>query len=344
MIAERWEHGSDLHWTEPSAGGRYPWRAAVLYGCGRYALQAAIAHAGARRLWVPAFFCQEVLEAIPRERVELVAYDDQPGALADDLTALPVREGDAVFVVNTLGLRAGPPRVPAGVPVLEDHTHDLWSPWAQSSAAPLAIASLRKLLPVPDGGAVWSPAGGSLPAEAPLDDAHARAALDRLEAMVLKTAYLGGAAVEKSAFREHALAGERAIATGAVSAPLPLTRAILAAFPVDEWRARRAANHTAFAEALGTVPGVSLAQPQPGAVAYTVNLLHDTAELRERVRTSLIASRIYPAILWSLEHGPIPVPPGALDLSRRILSLHCDQRYGSDDMQRVAAAVRAAVC
>ena len=336
MIAERWEHGSDLHWIEPSAGGRYPWRSVVLYGCGRYALNAAVEDF--RRLWVPAFFCQEVLAAIPN--TELVTYDDAPGALAEDLGSLPFRDGDAVFAVNTLGLRAQPPRVPAGVPVIEDHTHDLWSAWAFSSTAPIAIASLRKLLPVPDGGALWSPAGGALPAEPPLDAAHARAALDRLEGMVLKTAYLDGADVAKDAFRAHALAGEAAIAEGPSSAPLPLTKTVLSAFPVDDWRARRAENHAAFVTALGSTPGVSVAMPQPGATPYTVTLVFDTPELRERVRTALIQARIYPAILWSMEHPAVAISPATLDLSRRILSLHCDLRYSASDMERVAAAVR----
>lgn len=343
MIADRWEHGSDQHWIEPSAGGRYPWRSAVLYGCGRYALNAAIAHGGHRRLWVPAFFCQEVLAAIPHGSVELVTYDDAPGALVDDLGALPFRDGDAVLSVNTLGLRARPPGVPAGIPVIEDHTHDLWSAWATGSTAPLAIASLRKLLPVPDGGALWSPSGGGLPAEPALDPAHARAALDRLEGMVLKTAYLDGADIPKEAFRARSLAGEAAIAAGPSSAPLPLTRTVLAAFPVDAWRARRAANHAAFAEAIGGARGVQLVAPQSGATPYTVTLVHDTPELRERVREKLIEARIYPAILWSLEHPAVSISPAMLDLSRRILSLHCDLRYSPADMERVAGAVRAAI-
>lgn len=339
MIADRWEHGSDLPWIEPTSGGRYPWSSAVFYGCGRFALNAAVE--GVRRLWVPAFFCQEVLEAIAN--VELVTYADAPGALAEDLSALPFQSGDAVFAVNTLGLRAQPPRVPAGIPVIEDHTHDLWSAWAFASTAPIAIASLRKLLPVPDGGVLWSPAGNGLPAEPPLDGAHARAALDRLEGMVLKTAYLAGAAIPKDAFRAHALAGEAAIAEGPSSAPLPLTRTILGAFPVDDWRARRAANHAAFAAALGSASGVQVLAPQPGATPYTVTLVFETPALRERARMALIQARIYPAILWSLEHPAVSIAPDMLDLSRRILSLHCDLRYTASDMERVAAAVRAAL-
>jgi hypothetical protein len=343
MIEARWEHGSDLHWIEPSSGGRYPWSAATFYGCGRFALLAAVEHGGWKRVWVPSFFCQEVLVAIPQDRIALVPYADTPLEPATDLSALPMRSGDALFVVNTFGLRARAPRVPDGVDVIEDHTHDLWSDWAQNSTAALAIASLRKLLPVADGGVVWSPRGTAIPTEPPLDDAHARAALDRLQGMLLKAAYLAGGAVEKDAFRTRSLEGERQIATGALSAPLPMTRTMLTGFPVDAWRATRGDNHRAFTTALGQPRGTRVLAPEPGATPYTVNLVFDSHELRESIRARLITSKIYPAVLWAMDHAVVEVPSDTHALSRRILSLHCDARYSAADMARVAAVVRDAL-
>jgi hypothetical protein len=46
-------------------------------------------------------------------------------------------------------------------------------------------------------------------------------------------------------------------------------------------------------------------------------------------------------VLWSLEERAVAgLPARHLDLSRRVLSLHCDFRYTDDDMRRVAAIVR----
>jgi hypothetical protein len=40
--------------------------------------------------------------------------------------------------------------------LVEDHSHDPFSPWAVGSSADYAFCSLRKTLPVPDGGLLWS--------------------------------------------------------------------------------------------------------------------------------------------------------------------------------------------
>ena len=47
--------------------------------------------------------------------------------------------------------------------LIEDHTHDPFSTWAQQSTAHYAMASLRKTLPIPDGAILWSPQKMSLP-------------------------------------------------------------------------------------------------------------------------------------------------------------------------------------
>ena len=41
--------------------------------------------------------------------------------------------------------------------IIEDHTHDPWSPWSFGSRASYCFSSLRKTLPLPDGSVIWSP-------------------------------------------------------------------------------------------------------------------------------------------------------------------------------------------
>lgn len=341
MIEARWEHGSDHHWMEPSSAAAYPWTGAhTLFGCGRFALNAVVELGHWRRLWVPSFYCPEVVAALPRERLALAVYGDAPGRFVETVDGLPFEDGDAILVANTLGLRAAPPAVPRGISIIEDHTHDLTSAWAMTSRADYCVASLRKILPVADGGIVWSPVGKALPVEPALDAAHAEAALDRLSGSLLKAAYLAGGAVEKAAYRAHSLAGERALARGPSSGVLPLTRACLPGYPVSAWRATRVANFAAFAEALGELPGLQLLAPASGAVAYVATLCFDAPERREEVRARLIAARIYPAVLWPLEEAVVEIPNADVELSRRILSLHCDQRYEASDLHRVAHVIR----
>ena len=339
MIEARWEHGSDVQWMLPSGRAAYPWSAHALFGCGRFALAAVLDLLGCRRLWVPSFYCPEVIAALPLERIAIAVYADLPTRPLESIAELPVMPGDAILTQNLYGLRATPPAVPAGVPIVEDHTHDLISAWAATSRADYAMASLRKLLTVADGGVVWSPAGRPLPAEPALDAAHERAALDRLTGLLLKAAYLDGGAVDKDVYRAHCVAGEQALAQGPRSGILSITRASIPGYPVRDWRERRAANFAAFADVFD---GPALLRPAAGAVPFVATLCFARAELRDQARARLIAERVYPAVLWPLDHAVYPVPDDARELARRVLSLHLDQRYTPADMQRVARIARQA--
>ena len=163
--------------------------------------------------------------------------------------------------------------------------------------------------------------------------------LDRLSAMVLKRLYLSGSAVAKDDFRNLAARGEAQIADGGISGMSPFSRARIGSFPVDAWRKARAANLEAFRTALGDLPGVAVLD-----APFAATLIFDRPSRREEVRRTLIEARIYPAILWSLDELAIEgIPADHVRLGRRVLSLHCDQRYGPEDMIRVAEHVRKAM-
>jgi len=349
MEASRWEHGSEFHRVAPLPGGSEagtpPWRGGLLVGSGRDALRLLVRHGRAtrrwRRLWIPSYLCQEVVAAIAAEGLTLEAYPDLPG----HPLALPAAQpGDAVLVVNTFGRRGGPPPAPPpGVDLVEDHTHDPTSPWSRASQAEFAVASLRKTLPIPEGGVLWSPGGCTLPTAPPLTEERRHAADAKRQAMVLKARYLAGEPVEKEDFRRLALAGEAGMASGNVSAMSEETRAALEALPLERWRAARASNLTFLADRLAHLRWLSvLAVEAPSAVCFSAVLVVDEPARRDRVRSGLIARRVYPAVLWPLEETVLPVSDEARALSRRVLSLHCDARYSEEDLARVAQLVEEA--
>ena len=107
--------------------------------------------------------------------------------------------------------------------------------------------------------------------------------------------------------------------------------------PLSHIRARRRSNHDALSALLPCVPETDGANAPLGCVI----VLQDEV-LRERVRHALMAERIYPAVHWQL---PATVPARFAEshaLSRRILTLPCDQRYDHNDMERVANVLRRA--
>ncbi|HSD29180.1 MAG TPA: hypothetical protein VLL75_17900 [Vicinamibacteria bacterium] len=336
----RWEHGSFFHLSLEPGVLEAPWNGgpSTLWGSGRDAMRALLAWGretlGFERIVVPSFFCPKVTSALARE-LPVAIYPDAPEDPLPDRFEASAR--DVLLVVNTYGMRARP-RVDTRAVVLEDHSHDPLSPWAFESEADYAVASLRKTLPLPDGGVLWSPKRRELPSERRWTATHARAAASRLAAMAWKRQYLEGLPLDKETYRARAIAAEVAIGTGEISGITPLSRERLPALPGRAWRDRRARNLAAFRSALGEVPGVRVLE-----APFAATLVFDAADRREQVRAALVAARAYPAVLWPLEGDVHPdVPAGHRELSRRVLSLHCDFRYGEHDMERVAEAVRRA--
>jgi hypothetical protein len=245
-----------------------------------------------------------------------------------------------VVLANQLGVRRAPASLDALARVaviVEDHSHDLAAPWAMTSRAHYAVASLRKTLPLPDGGVAWSPRGLALPAEPPLTAAHGAATLDRLSAMVLKARYLAGHAIDKDALRERAISGEKHLADGPPSGIAPVSRAMLPSLPIHRWRAQRRQNHETLLRALGPLRDAHPLVPASEAVAFALTLVFDTPRARDTARAALIDARVYPAVLWSLDHpAVVDIPRDHIDLARRVLSIQCDQRYVAADMIRIA--------
>ncbi len=349
MRAERWEHGSDFHWAEPplSAEGAPGWpRDALRFGSGRDALRWLLARGrdtlGWTRVWVPSYFCQAVVGAMEEVGLPLQGYVDRPGA--EGAGPEKVSPGDVILRRNCFALKRGSWPAPGpGIAIIEDHSHDPVAESARRSQADFVAVSLRKTLPVPDGGLLWSPKGHVVGEPPPVSALRLRASGDRLAAMMLKSLYLEGHAVEKATFRALYERGEREIAGGSPSGMTPWTAELLSTLPVREWRKRRTANFGFLASALDGSRHFSVLLPEEGSHPFMTVLLFESGVVRDRVQSYLIDHSIYPAILWNLESPRIEVDGGAVELSRRVLALHCDFRYEEEDLQRVADEVLKAV-
>ena len=130
---------------------------------------------------------------VSRRRGLTLRYIPQYLLRATENSKIDWRLGDAIFWVNFFGLGIKPPFgfVPDWVEIIEDHTHDPWSVWAYESTANWCVASLRKTLPLGNGGVLWSPAGHPLPSASPVTPERHTAALEKfLAAMLLKKRYL----------------------------------------------------------------------------------------------------------------------------------------------------------
>lgn len=334
----RWEVGSTFALTLPNGmGPRTPPGVARanlpdplrLYGSGRQALIALLRFGRAEHGWtavhLPTYYCPEVVDSIG-QLLPVRRYDGGPTGPIRLPAAGP---SDAVVAVSYFG---APPALPeSAAAVLVDATHDPLAPWPGTARADYVFASLRKTLPLPDGGALWSTTGRPLPPAVPPSDAHLACVEKILSAMCLKAAYLAGASLDKDGFRALFVAGEDGLRTGEVSGISEYSAQVFPALPARDLRRSRIRNSVRLAAALR---GTLTVHAHPfGAV-----LECDSYGQREAVRRGLIARNVYPAVLWSLCPGE--VSGRQLDFSRRMLFLPTDFRYDERDMRRVAALVR----
>jgi hypothetical protein len=342
-VTPRWEHGSSLPFPDlageesPGFVRCYPTVLGTSVS-GRGALLSILARVvqPQSRVWMPAYFCPDVRDAVRRAcDNEVLPFPDRPRDRAFELPADLLRSGDVVVVQNLFGIRSAPaydPEVRRSCVLVEDHTHDPLSEWALTTTVDYAFASLRKTLPVPDGGLIWSRSQGEAFPVVPNSMRMLEAIGDRVKAMLLKKEYLLGTDdVTKGAYRSYEARVEAEFARLPHGAMTALSTALLEVFPVDRWRDVHRQNFAYLSERLRSAGFDVLEASAPDAAPFGVVAdLHDAA-LTARVRDGLLARDIYPCVLWRGEHAPD-------GFEQEHLILRCDYRYDKDDLGRVADA------
>lgn len=302
---------------------------AVYYACGRQPIIDLYKQNNWKRLWVPEYFCYDVLTSLEQNGIHWRSYPDYPFANdSETVLSLPFEEGDALLRVNFFGLRSKRSNQGIPVPVVEDHTHDLIGDWAIYSDADWCIASLRKTLPLAEGGLLWSPKGLKLRYLPQMAPENSDLALSRWEAMKKKTSYLNDVIDDKSEFRSVFLATEERFDVMNVSSIDRDTLEYLDRFDVENWYRTKKENRAALIESCSNISTV-LEPEDIYCNPFSLTLLFDSESVRNDFREYLINSSVYPAILWNV---PENASPEIRDFSKRMLSVHCDARYNSNDM------------
>ena len=326
---DRWEQGSEFHLPTLTdlPPGRLSWTdACQLYGSGRHALCALLTWGrgrfGWRRVWVPSYYCQNVVQSLRSTGLEIDTYSDGPLDQGPDLGSADIGHGDVLIRMNYFGVRPIPRMDDLNrrlVAVVDDVSHDPWFPHSRTGDADWCIASLRKVLPLPEGGGVWSSTGRELPPPSTVTPECRAASLEKMAAMIMKGLYLAGAQVEKQTFRKLSMDSESRIGVGSPSGMPSWTASLLSALPIQSWRAQRRANHQVLAQNLSEVSWLTLLPPSPDqdACPFSAVLLFPTNELRDDVRQKLIAHSVFPAIVWPLDEARLGATPERhLDFSR----------------------------
>lgn len=315
-----------------------------LFRSGRDAMKALARAAGRRRVLLPALCCESMLVPFARNGYELVFYrlrEDLRGDETDVLNKL--RDGDVFLYLSYFGIRPFSDAFLTSLRdsgknllLVEDRTQNLIAPRPESVFQPDAmVASLRKWAALPEGGVLQCaltlcPAGE--------DSAFG----DRCrKAQEEKDRYLEDwAPARKLAFLEMFRGAEALLDTdGAPIAMSPCYRRTAEELDFDAiYRARRenllhlkqrleplaAAGRLRF-------PGDS---PENSAL-YLPILLED----RDRVQRAMSEGKIYCPVIWPEPPETTGICPVSHAVTKHMLALPVDQRYGEREMDFFAASL-----
>lgn len=212
-----------------------------------------------------------------------------------------------------------------GVPVIVDETHRTAAPTLH--AGRIRVASLRKLLPVPDGAYV-----AGLRSRARRVAASSGAAEIRLEAMIRKSSYIRSGGREPSDHRAMFAAAEDVTDSNLLPARMStFSSELVRRLDYQRISRQRQENAQAFVAALGASHYTVVAPVgDPGTTPSHIVLSgNEIAGLR----AFLASHGVFCPVHW-------PRPPG-IDGEWRtdVISVPVDHRYLPEDMERAAALV-----
>ncbi len=347
------EIGSDFELVEvrflgPGSSAPLPWEdaAPITYlESGRQALalaEAELRGRGLGELHVPSYLCDTMIAPFHRNGWALTQLPVDLD-LAVSPALLLARVGSGVLLHTPYFGRQDSPAMLAalgtlrrrGVLVIVDETHRLFA--GPSQVADIRVASLRKLLPLYDGGYVTGVSGRlptSLPQSETLLQMSEIADLRQLASVYKSSALASGGPsnVHLAAYARAEQATERRPRPARMSTK---SSALLRHLDLPLIRATRAANSTVLARALGRSDRFRIINP-PAPDLLPSHLVLEADDVKG-LRRYLTGQGIYCPVHWP----PSVLLPREQDWPRRYLSLPVDQRYAEPDMLRIAAQVNA---
>lgn len=328
------EFGSDFHKIEYPVGKGMPYGVFNHYASGRQPLLDVISFQGYKRVWVPSYYCGESLNILSRVDVEIKRYNCLPTDRSSDcITNLPLDPKDLLLLVNFFGLHGLLNSQQFPCDVIEDHTHDLIGEWALNSNARWAFASIRKTLPTADGGILWSPINSSLPKQHTRSNDVAGTIAYRYSAMDAKADYLQGKSVDKDIFLRNFKATEDRFGEFSLSDWSAITDQTISAFDIEGWYKQKRTNYRKLLSLLEFHNANPIIGKSEHSTPFSLIILFKNNAQRDKARSYLIRNNVYPAILWPDVYAS---DEAALDLSKCLLSIHCDGRYFENDMKELA--------
>lgn len=286
-------------------------------------------------VWLPSFICPEMITAANTSSMPVAFYPiDRHLHVQNHEWVSNVQPKDVVLAVDYFGFE--PPGMPwqalknRRVWIVQDAAQSLLSEFSRPYAD-FILFSPRKHIGVPSGGILLSRDALPFSMEdlqpAPKTFSHAAE-----RAFHQRTAYDGNLQTE---WYSSYCAAEAIQPVGAYRMEIQTEQRLQSGFTLDKIRQSRRTNYSILLNAL---QNHALFKSLPDKVTpigfpmYTMS--------RNRLRDQLWESRLYCPIHWHLEQAVPQQFEESHELSRRVITLLCDQRVSKDQLRQIISIVQ----
>jgi len=302
----------------------------------RSGLRLLAEHLQPAKIWLPAYLCESILGGLAPFEGKLQFYPvDVTHNISSPEWLENVKAKDLVLVIDYFGWRPEKSLLDqihgTGAYILEDASQAILTAGV-GKGADYSLYSPRKFVAVPDGGVLRAEGISSLP-DVSLQQSPSAWWFQAFHAVMLRGEFdrHGGDRAWFKVFQST----ENNSPIGSYGMSEFSDRALQAAFAYEVIASARIRNYHFLVDYLGEW---ALRRNLPeGTVplGFPIRIFH-----RDKIRQRLFDCGVYPAIHWPI---PAAVPAGFADsrrLAAEIMTLPCDQRYGLDDMARMADIIR----
>lgn len=315
------------------------------FNTGRAAIEALLVYLkgqGKRKVWLPGYNCSSVLDSAKRAGIDIELYEVDRGLNIDSSVFGKLQRSDILYLVNFFGkpelhntlelVRAAQKK---NIVIVEDLTLGLLSKGENVGFGDYLIGSVRKWLPITDGGFVASL--NPLP-----DFKKEQAANDYtfyyFAAQIMKDSYLKDTTLDKQQFLDISNEGMKALFSDyTIREMSKVAKKVTYATDLNKVAFERYENYKYLYRLLSEISELRLmVAPVDGMVPLGMVIC---VEDRDDLFKCLIQNNIYCNIHWR-ENESTKLFQDADYLSKHCLTIPCDQRYNHEHMDYICNTIK----
>ena len=221
-----------------------------------------------------------------------------------------------------------------GILIIEDLTHGMWGKFEHLNVS-YHIGSIRKWLEIPDGAFVKGLKKNlsKLAEDTSLVDAKVKGMMEKQKHLTNNTA--------DNEYRKMQMEAESILDSRKETYKMSgLSAGLLNDLDVDAFKDVRRNNYNKLSQFLSQIPHINLVlgECKDEEVPFMVPVY--VPEQRRELQKYLVENKIFPTIIWGRPDAiKDDLDEDANYIYDHILCFHCDQRYGLDDMERIASTI-----